>query len=113
MIHNGYPCFVTLEDPFNSNKPFESCIPKGTYQCSGVYSPKFGSTYLVEGVSARTEILFHIGNSIKDTQGCILLGSSFGELAGVPAILESKKALTAFLDRLKGHGVFTLIIEDA
>jgi hypothetical protein len=64
----------TLELPWNDNKSDESCIPFGIYQCKRVQSPKFGDTFEVCNVPNRSNVLFHRGNKLKDTHGCILLG---------------------------------------
>lgn len=72
---NGF-C-LTLEPDWAWNKPFVSCIPKGYYIIKLYSSPKFGSTYIITDVKNRNLILFHSGNTIEDTEGCIVLGESF------------------------------------
>ena len=47
--------------------------------------------------------------SIKDIEGCILVGSEFGELNGVPAVLESRKAFNR-LQSSVGEESFELVI---
>ena len=41
------------------------------------FSPKFNSVFLLHGVPDRSGILIHSGNTLRDTEGCILVGSSF------------------------------------
>lgn len=60
-----------------------SSIPAGEYTCRRVNSPKFGNTFEVTGVSGRSHILFHKGNTVSDSRGCILLGSSPGSCAAI------------------------------
>ena len=68
----------TAEDDWLDNAARVSCIPAGSYVTRRVTSPKFGETFEVTGVPGRANILFHHGNTEEDTEGCILLGSSFG-----------------------------------
>jgi hypothetical protein len=85
----------TLEDPWKNNEKNVSCIPLGHYICDHWRSAKFGETYKVMEVPDRTDILFHIGNTTLDTQGCILLGMDIGFVNG-PAITQSKIAFGKF-----------------
>jgi len=74
----GHIC-DTLELPYNNNEPFKSSIPEGTYKCRVKFSKKFGRVFEVLNVEGRTDILIHIGNSAKDTQGCILVGEKHSD----------------------------------
>ena len=49
-------------------------IPTGVYSVYGQTSPKFGTNKLYLNVPGRNGILFHGGNSIEQTKGCILIG---------------------------------------
>ena len=77
LIENEIPLMLTLERPWINNHDSISCIPEGSYVCKRIVSPKFGDTFQVTDVEGRSEILFHKGNTIEDSHGCILLGSSF------------------------------------
>lgn len=66
----------TLELPWNDNKVRASCIPDGEYRIAVVQSAKFGHCVHILGVSGRSGILIHAGNSLNDTKGCILVGLS-------------------------------------
>ncbi len=90
---------VTLEPPDNGNAREISCIPAGNYICCRVESPHFGRTYEVRDVPGRSHILFHRGNMVDDTKGCVLLGSGFGRLHGDRAILDSGRAFSRFLEQ--------------
>ncbi len=105
------PICVTLENPWQENQPYISCIPTGLYRCKPIDSPRFGKTWEVVEVPGRTHILFHWGNKEADTQGCILLGTYFGELNGVPAILNSRSVFDAFIARLERYAEFYLDIK--
>lgn len=53
-------------------------IPVGLYDIDITYSPKFKKKLpLVHGktVSARRGIRIHAGNTVNDTEGCILIGN--------------------------------------
>jgi hypothetical protein len=101
-------CF-TLELPWNDNKTGESCIPEGVFNVSPHDSPKFPNTWQLENVPDRDAILIHVGNTRKDTHGCILVGSAMGRVGGLPAVLNS----TATLKKLKEilPDKFTLTVE--
>ena len=107
------PCFVTLEDAWRDNERMVSCIPAGKYQVLAHRSPKFGSTYQVMDVPDRNHILFHAGNTHRDTHGCILLGMQFGSLGSESAILASRSAFLQFMELMKGAPEAELVIIDA
>lgn len=111
LIDNNVPFAVTLEQPWKNNKPFESCIPEGEYICKRVDSPKFGITFEITFVKNRTDILFHKGNTVKDTSGCILVAEQFGEFEKNKAILWSKKGFDEFMKKLVGINSFGLKIK--
>jgi hypothetical protein len=108
-LNNKVIC-VTLERPWQDNKPNLSCIPPDVYQCKRVDSPKYKDTFEVLNVPGRTHILFHSGNRIKDSKGCILLGSEYGELQDERAVLESSKSFIRFMTMLEGIEFFPLQI---
>lgn len=64
----------TLELQWAQNKQSISCIPRGSYECFITFSQKLGRVIAVKDVPGRTDILFHPGNSVTDTRGCILPG---------------------------------------
>tara|TARA_R110002153_G_scaffold20513_1_gene69511 strand:+ start:4930 stop:5430 length:501 start_codon:yes stop_codon:yes gene_type:complete len=68
----------TLELPYLDNQRNISCIPTGQYEVR-LRLPRESATrdyihLLVKDVKDRDYILFHIGNSAKDTRGCVLVG---------------------------------------
>ncbi len=79
-------CF-TMEDEWRFPKiKGETRIPAGTYKLRLHDSPRFGARYeaktghrhllLLEDVPGFTGILIHVGNTEKDTDGCILVGEA-------------------------------------
>jgi hypothetical protein len=107
------PEMVTLEDAWRDNERQISCIPQGRYTIKLHRSPRFGLTYQVVDVPERSQILFHAGNTHKDTHGCILLGLQYGKLDKETAILASKSAFTKFMELMNGVTEAQLIVIDA
>jgi len=110
LIENNIPFCVTLENPWIDNKTDVSCIPVGTYICKRVNSPKYGNTFEITNVPNRTHVLLHSGNWARDTKGCILLAEQFEVLNGEPAVAQSKKGYTEFMNKVKDKDEFTLKI---
>ena len=106
------PFAVTCEDHWRWNQVGKSCIPAGSYMCGPNLSPSHGKTFGVFGVSDRTHILFHKGNTHEDTEGCILIGEQFQFLGGVEAVLASGQAFKEFYNKANTNG-FLLRIRDA
>lgn len=100
LILNDKIIATTLERPWRDNEPFESCIPCGVYRLSKWNSGKFGDCAKVLDVQGRTNILFHAGNDINDTKGCILLGNGLDIQSDKPFILDSKYTMDVFLKLL-------------
>ena len=78
LFLNGERFCNTLELPFRDNQRSVSCIPTGEYKVR-LRLPRESATrdyihLLVQDVPSRDYILFHRGNSAKDTHGCILVG---------------------------------------
>lgn len=90
---NGLPLCLTLEEPWKDNERKISCIPTGVYRCVPHTGGKFKNVWRLENVKGRDAILIHAGNTLKDTEGCILVGARFGSLNGKPAVLDSVNAL--------------------
>jgi hypothetical protein len=103
--------FSTLEPLWADNKKNISCIPEGIFNAAVYPSQKYGLTYSVS-VPERSGVLFHAGNTERDTQGCILVGDYFEMHANIGAYLkESKKAFKEFIESLKGTKTFILSVK--
>lgn len=90
-----------------------SRIPAGTYRCTrdkhGKSKPATAyEVWEVNGVPGRSEIHIHIGNKVKDTLGCILVGTSVlnDTLSG------SRDAFAALMHETKGEKEITLVVKD-
>jgi hypothetical protein len=103
---------VTLEPSDQLNAPFVSSIPAQQYNCTRIISPKYGETFRVEKVPGRDNILFHAGNFMGDTQGCILLAQHFGKLNHNRAILNSGVTFRNFINKLRGYDEVHLTIKE-
>lgn len=87
-----YPLF-TCELAWKFNQEDTSSIPEGVYEVVKHHSRSFGNCFEVLNVPNRTEVLIHVGNTFKNTKGCILVGLKAGNLKGEEASLSSRKAL--------------------
>jgi hypothetical protein len=103
-----YQCFA-LEDQYRLVKVAgDTRIPSGTYRVTlrlvggknATYSKKYPTWHKgmlwVRDVPGFEYILIHQGNTDKDTEGCLLLGTKRGILNGRQAVLESAIAYKRF-----------------
>lgn len=118
LYFGSTPSFLTLEPPNLDNQSNISCIPKGGYTCKKVFDRilpngnEIDVTFEVLNVPNRQGILFHTGNTVDDTRGCILIGSELGELGPKKAIRQSKLAFQKFLTLLQDITQFELNITE-
>ena len=78
LFINGERICDTLENSWQDNQRNISCIPEGVYPVR-LRLPRESASrdylhLLVQEVPNRDWILFHRGNTAKDTSGCILVG---------------------------------------
>ena len=78
LFLNGERMCDTLENPYINNERNISCIPEGEYKVRLRLARESATRdylhLLVQDVPNRDWILFHRGNSAKDTSGCVLVG---------------------------------------
>lgn len=104
---------VTLEPRDEENLIKMSSIPAQQYICIRYFSPKFQyETFKIENVPFRSDILFHPGNTIKDTLGCILLGKSFFGMQKDRGINNSGSTFKVFMSLMEGENKFHLTIKE-
>jgi hypothetical protein len=112
LRHGEVPFVWTLERPWMDNAQNRSSIPAGYYVCQRVRSPKFGVTFEVTNVPNRSHILFHSGNTIEDTEGCILVGEEMSGTWDYPMLVSSQRGFKELLSYLDGIPTFGLTIVD-
>lgn len=98
LFVDGFALCNTIEPAIGKNVKYGKgcCIAPGTYSIDFHYSPKFGKYMLTLcGVSGRSGILIHSGNTSKDTTGCILVGKRGGALP----LSYSRITLDSLFDR--------------
>lgn len=117
LDEKGKQIAVTLEHAYDSghgNGTYTSKIPNGTYTCvrgkHRLASMKSSfETFEITGVAGHTNILFHVGNYNKDSEGCVLLGKGYG---GDPRMIYMSRAtFEAFMALQHGVDKFILVVE--
>lgn len=98
---NNFECF-TVEQPWNNNEPFKSCVPEGPYLVKRTSTPNHAKTFILinedldvyefKQGKGRYAILIHIGNTIDDVVGCIAPGKRLGYLNQKWAVFDSRDA---------------------
>ena len=79
-------------------------LSSGTYPAELEHSPRFNrDLYELKCTGERDQILFHVGNTMDNSSGCILLGSKVGYLDRKRAVLSSGDTLDQFHAELKGE----------
>jgi hypothetical protein len=102
---------VTLERPWLDNAPNVSSIPAGAFTFHRRLSPKRGyDVFITQDVPGRSDIEIHKGNLPSDSEGCILVGSRFGDLGTQHGITGSAAAFERFMEQLRGVDAFELTV---
>jgi len=101
--------FVTVERPWMNNEHKISCIRAREYTCKKIISPKHGECFQVMD-DTRDMIEIHSANLSEQLEGCIALGLQFGSVNGTPAIVNSKIAVSMFMEMQKDINEFNLRI---
>lgn len=116
LVINKEVFCVTLEPADNLNQQQISSIPCQQYICERVVSPNFGNTFEVKNVPGRSNVLFHAGNFISNTKGCILLAQYFGKIKEKDvmkrAVVNSGNTFKSFMELMKGYDKFHLTIKE-
>ena len=116
LYFNGEFLCHTLENSYKENNRNTSSIPTGLYDVrvrTGAESGNFKYVHLlVEEVPKRSFILLHVGNTHKDTSGCILTGM---DRVGDEMITNSLKAHTLLMNIILNNNLqdeITLVIKN-
>lgn len=101
-INDSHLC-DTLEDrvrPEGEKVYGQTAIPEGTYEVKLTYSPRFKKILPeILNVPNFSGIRIHTGNSSKDTEGCILVGTWDGKKEDW--ISDSRKAFDELMSLLQ------------
>jgi len=104
-IDNRVIC-CTLEHP-------DLYVRQGNYPLVCEYSPKFDmKLWELKDVPDRTECKFHRGNTIADTEGCIIPGMYAGYMDGVRAVFSSGTALARIHELLDKSQSYVIKISE-
>lgn len=99
-IDNIYECY-TLEDVVRTGAKVngQTAIPTGTYNLIINHSNRFNRDLpLLENVPNFTGVRIHSGNTSANTEGCILVGTTW---SGKDFIGNSKVAFNKLFEKLK------------
>ena len=111
VLVNGENAFaLTLEQPWRENETDISCIPAGRYLCRRVDSPHFGNTFEITEVPERSHVLFHKGNTLADTKGCVMVGEKFDGTWEHSFLGESKLGYDQFMAMMAEESEFWLTV---
>lgn len=90
--------FQCLEPVRRKDDKKPRCVPPGRYKVTLYDSPLHGYKLpLLHGVPGFTWIEIHIGNYVKNTKGCILVGLS----GGLTTVSHSAKAFRQIMEMLE------------
>lgn len=102
----------SIERPWLGNQSNISCYPEGVYLAKWIdrsASGKYKRIWHVQNVPNRTGILWHVGNLVRHSKGCTLVGLRHGRLGGLPAVLSSGTGLNVMRRELEGQD-FLLVV---
>ncbi len=94
----------TLEDQVRTGEkvPGQTAIPDGRYQVIMSYSAHFQRVMpLLLGVPGFSGVRIHPGNTVADTAGCILVGTSTGK----GTLINSRKAYDLLIYEIESEKV--------
>ena len=89
LLYKNTILAYTLERPWLNNLRSKSCIPIGTYWVQKYSGTRHKNAFWVDAVPDRSDILIHEGNTLANTIGCILVGTS----TCASGLLKSQAAL--------------------
>lgn len=99
----------TVELPWRNNERSISHIPKGTYKVVHRHSKKYNHHLHVLDVPNRELILFHVGNTYRDTRGCILVGKHEHKFKNILGVSQSKKAMSNLMNLCPNNIELTIV----
>jgi hypothetical protein len=122
ILKNEWGTFSVLalnEMPIgNILEPFVP-IPANQYMAIYSWHPKHGKAYELQLVPGHSGILIHAGNTIRDTEGCLLPGKAIDKIWGgmrspftwTWGVVQSRVMLARFLE-LAGGDIIQIVIRE-
>lgn len=111
FLVNGRAVCWSLEKPWRNNRKDVSCIPVGRYPLQLEYSPsRKCRLWTVAEVPGRSYVRIHRGNTVNDTEGCLLTGTRPGVLDGRRAVLGSRDAFSLFMSAMSGSDEAEIVV---
>lgn len=108
---------VCLEDvvrPQGYKVPGQTAIPFGHYEIKMEYSPKFDMILPeFKNVPDFSEVKFHAGNTVEETEGCPLVGQSWAIQGGKASVQNSRITLKRLLFALSDSRHHTIAVENS
>lgn len=105
LLWDGRPFAVSVERTFEE---LRTVLKNGVYRCVRDRYHKGGYETFEIIVEGHNRVLFHRGNKETDSLGCVIVAESFGELAGLTAVIDSMKGFTEFMDLTRGFSEFEM-----
>lgn len=113
ILFDGFePIALTCEEPWRWNRSLTSCAPPGSYKVKWHNGTHFKNVFILDDVPERSGILIHNGNTVKDTEGCILVGKSFYKFNDYWGVSDSQDILNVLRDRMKNEVEWVLRINN-
>lgn len=103
LLWDGRPFAVSVERTFDSGRPV---ISSGYFACLRSFYNKGGYPTFEIIVPGHSRVLFHKGNTEKDSLGCICVAESFSFVDGVTAVADSRGGFAEFMNLVEGLDAF-------
>lgn len=106
--------YYTVELPWKDNQVNISCIYPGIYLCKRIWSETnenagYREAFQIIDVPERTNVIFgHVGNSVRDIQGCSAMGTEI--CLKDETVLHSISAVHRFMSAMVKVNEFELEI---
>jgi hypothetical protein len=130
ISHDGQQICHSVEQPWDDNKPFHSCVPDGVYDLVPFHSDQWGETYALSnpdlGVFIRIDdmihskqryaCLIHLANWARDVSGCVGPGSDLSAASknhSLPVewmVTESRTTTQKLIDIIKARDIKKIAI---
>jgi len=123
-IAGKFICY-TVEQPWNDNIPYKSCVPAGRYKLIPFNSPRHGYTWQLENPelnvfaqqtrrkSDRFACEFHVANFAREVKGCIGPGLGKASSEGENMVTNSADAMAHLRAEFKRRDIQFLHIKNA